>query len=200
VASGQTTASLTGTVLDNTGAVIPNPQVILTDENSYDRRELITNGSGFFNFAGIKSETYTVDITASGFQKLEPTGISVNPGDTRNFSALTLTVGSSNEQGDGTGRYRRDSSGRLRRALSFAHGQRYPAFDHSKPQHLRVAQDTCRTSFTNSSRNQRDGPPSAQLDRSTPSSLQALRSLSRYPAERNATSPLRPASSNRFFV
>jgi len=98
VASAQTTASLTGTVLDNTGAVIPNTQVILTDENSHDRRELTTNSSGFFNFAGIKPGTYTVDITASGFQKLEQTGISVNPGDTRNLSALTLTVGSSNEQ------------------------------------------------------------------------------------------------------
>jgi hypothetical protein len=98
VVSAQTTASLTGTVLDNTGAVIPNTQVVLTDENSHDRRELITNGSGFFNFAGIKPGTYTVDITASGFQKLEQTGISVNPGDTRNLSALTLTVGSSNEQ------------------------------------------------------------------------------------------------------
>ncbi len=50
----QTTASLAGSVLDNTSAVIPNAHVILTDENSHDHRELITNSAGFFNFAGIK--------------------------------------------------------------------------------------------------------------------------------------------------
>ena len=36
-------------------------------------------------------------------------------------------------------------------------------------------------------------------DRSTPSSLQAVRSLRRNCSETNATSPLRPASSSRFF-
>jgi hypothetical protein len=94
----QTTASLTGTVVDNTGAVIPNAAVILTDQNSRDRRELNTNGSGFFNFAGIKPGKYTLDVTAPGFQKLEQTGISVNPGDTRDLSSLKLDVGASTEQ------------------------------------------------------------------------------------------------------
>ena len=93
----QTTASLTGTVSDGTGAVIPNAHIILTDENSQDRRALDTNSSGFFNFASIKPGTYTVDVTAPGFQKLAQRGISINPGDTRNLP-LTLNVGSSTEQ------------------------------------------------------------------------------------------------------
>ena len=39
-----------------------------------------------------------MDVTAPGFQKLEQTGISVNPGDTRDLSSLKLDVGASTEQ------------------------------------------------------------------------------------------------------
>lgn len=93
----QTTASLTGTVLDSTGAIVPNAHVVLTEESSKDRRELDTNSSGFFNFAGIKPGTYTLNATAQGFKQLEQKGLVVNPGDTRNLS-LSLTVGTSTEQ------------------------------------------------------------------------------------------------------
>jgi hypothetical protein len=94
---GQITASLTGTVVDSTGAIIPNAHVVLTEESSQDRRELGTNNSGFFNFAGIKPGIYTVDVTAPAFHQLEQKNIVLNPGDTRNLS-LTLTVGTSTEQ------------------------------------------------------------------------------------------------------
>lgn len=94
----QTTASLTGTVFDSSGAIIPNAHVTLTEESSQDRRELESNASGFFNFAGIKPGIYTVAVSATGFQKLVQKGIVVNPGDTRNLSTLTLSVGTSTEQ------------------------------------------------------------------------------------------------------
>src|ERR1700709_1520298 len=88
----QTTASITGTVFDSSGAIVPDAHVILTEQSSQDRRELNSNSSAFFNFAGIKPGTYTVNVSATGFQKLEEKGIVVNPGDTRNLSNLALTV------------------------------------------------------------------------------------------------------------
>jgi hypothetical protein len=94
----QTTASLTGTVLDSSGAIIPNAHITLTEESSLDNRELASNASGFFNFAGIKPGTYTVTVSATGFQTLVQKGLVVNPGDIRNLSALTLTVGTSTQQ------------------------------------------------------------------------------------------------------
>jgi len=65
----QTTASLTGTVVDNTGAVIPNAAVILTDQNSRDRRELNTNGSGFFQLCRHQTRKIHLGCNCTRFSK-----------------------------------------------------------------------------------------------------------------------------------
>jgi hypothetical protein len=93
----QTTASLSGNVEDSTGAVIPNAHVTLTNNASKDKRDIETNGSGYFTFAGIIPGTYTVDITANGFRGFRQADVAVNPGDVRSLTKLTLTTGSASE-------------------------------------------------------------------------------------------------------
>ncbi|ADV83204.1 carboxypeptidase regulatory-like domain-containing protein [Terriglobus saanensis] len=93
----QTTASLSGNVQDASGAIVPNAHVILTNVASKDKRELETNTSGYFTFAGIIPGTYVVDISAPGFRSLRQADVVVNPGDVRNLPNLALAVGTSNE-------------------------------------------------------------------------------------------------------
>jgi hypothetical protein len=68
------TASLSGTVTDPTGAVIPNATVLLRNDLSGDKRTIKTNGAGFFTFAGVSSGDFSIAITAPGFGRLTELG------------------------------------------------------------------------------------------------------------------------------
>ncbi len=93
----QTTASLSGTVQDSTGAVIADAHVTLTNIATNEVRTLDSNSSGYFSFAGILPGTYKVNITAKGFRGIEQSDIMVNPGDTRTLKSLVLEAGSATE-------------------------------------------------------------------------------------------------------
>ncbi len=96
-AFAQTTASLSGNVQDTTGAIIPNAHVILTNVASKEKRELESNSSGYFTFAGIVPGTYAIEISAPGFRSTRREDIMVNPGDTRALQSLVLAVGTANQ-------------------------------------------------------------------------------------------------------
>lgn len=68
------TASIQGTIQDSSGAVIPNASVILTNESTAVRRSVSSDGSGLYNFPNIDIGTYTVDVTATGFESYRRTG------------------------------------------------------------------------------------------------------------------------------
>lgn len=93
----QTTAQLSGTVQDSTGAVIPDAQVKLVNSANQDTRVATTNGAGLFAFPSLVPGTYSVQVTAKGFNSKQVTGIVLNAGDTREVPAIVLAVGSSVE-------------------------------------------------------------------------------------------------------
>ncbi len=88
-----TTATLSGTVLDASGAVIPNAAVELKSESSGDRRNSVSNGSGLFSFSAVPVGDYDVTIKAGGFQSFQQTGIHLDPGDQKTVRDLTLKAG-----------------------------------------------------------------------------------------------------------
>ena len=90
----QTTAQLTGTVTDPSGGVIPGAQVTLVDESTGVSRVVQTNGDGLYAFPALTPDSYTVKVSAKGFQMREITGIVLHAGDERNIPAIALTVGS----------------------------------------------------------------------------------------------------------
>jgi len=90
----QTTAQLTGTVQDPSGAIIPNAQMTLTNEATRASRTVETNGEGLYAFPSLIPGSYTLKAEAKGFQSRELTGIVLNAGDNRTVAALVLTVGS----------------------------------------------------------------------------------------------------------
>jgi hypothetical protein len=55
------TGSLSGIVTDSTGAVIPQANVVLTNEATNVTRETVSNNSGFFSFVAVQPATVPTD-------------------------------------------------------------------------------------------------------------------------------------------
>ncbi|MFT4112779.1 carboxypeptidase regulatory-like domain-containing protein [Silvibacterium sp.] len=84
--------NISGTVADASGAVIPHASVTLTDTQSKTQTHITSNGAGFFNFADIPPGTYTVTITASGFENFEATDIIMHFGESHTIPQIALPV------------------------------------------------------------------------------------------------------------
>jgi hypothetical protein len=92
-AHAQVTATLSGTIQDQSGGVIPNAKVTLTDDATKASRVVQTNGAGIYAFPSLVPGTYDIKATATGFQNTVVTGIVLNAGDVKTVPALALTVG-----------------------------------------------------------------------------------------------------------
>jgi len=90
--------SLSGTVVDPTGAVIPGAQIALKNEATQVAVTTVANGSGFFNIPSIEPGSYTVTITAQGFAGFEVTGVTFNQAENRTLPNITLKMGASTEK------------------------------------------------------------------------------------------------------
>ncbi|GGA65570.1 hypothetical protein GCM10011507_16450 [Edaphobacter acidisoli] len=88
--------TISGTVADTTGAVVPNASVVLVNTQSGDKRASVSNGSGFFNFAAVSPGTYKLTISASGFSTYVATDIIMHLGENHNLPSIALKVSSSN--------------------------------------------------------------------------------------------------------
>ena len=88
----QENATVTGTVSDSTGAVVPNATVNLTNPATGQTRSVTSNDVGAYRFANVGIGTYNLEVTATGFAKFEKTGIVVNVAQTVEANA-TLNVG-----------------------------------------------------------------------------------------------------------
>jgi len=92
-AHAQTTASISGTVQDPSGAVIPGALVTLTNEATNESHKIESNGAGLYAFPSLSPGKYSLKAAAKGFKARQVTGIVVNAGDALS-PVLTLTVGS----------------------------------------------------------------------------------------------------------
>ena len=62
------TSSISGTISDAQGDIVPGATVVLTSEQNV-RRTAMTNESGVYTFASIQPGTYTIEVEAAGFKK-----------------------------------------------------------------------------------------------------------------------------------
>jgi hypothetical protein len=76
-----TTAEILGTVLDNSGAVMANAKVTLTDVGTGEVRTMQTNTAGEYVFALLPIGSYTLTIESSGFSKFAESNVTVAAGD-----------------------------------------------------------------------------------------------------------------------
>jgi hypothetical protein len=68
--SGGTSGSISGTVLDPTGAVVPDATVEIHNAVSHFDRSTTTDNSGSFTFPNVPFNPYHMTVTAQGFSKL----------------------------------------------------------------------------------------------------------------------------------
>jgi hypothetical protein len=92
----QENAEITGTVTDSSGAVVPGANVTLTLPQTGATHTGTSNSSGLFDFPGLSIGTYTLSVSASGFQAYSKQGIVLNVGQTLREN-VTLTVGGSSQ-------------------------------------------------------------------------------------------------------
>ncbi len=94
----QLTGSLSGVVVDQTGARIPDAKIQLKNEASGDVRTTVGDNQGYFYLTALQPATYTLYISATGFSKLEAKGIVINLGDQRSIPSITLKVAANAEE------------------------------------------------------------------------------------------------------
>lgn len=73
----QFNASVTGTVTDTTGAVIPGARVTLTSDATHVTHSTVSSGQGFYQFSELPPGNYTVVVEASNFKKATYNNVAV---------------------------------------------------------------------------------------------------------------------------
>jgi hypothetical protein len=95
-AFAQANSEVTGTVTDQTGAVVGGANIVLSDPATGTTHTTVSSGSGLYDFAGLNPASYNLRITAKGFQNYVQTGIVVNVSATFTVN-VKLTIGSASE-------------------------------------------------------------------------------------------------------
>ena len=94
----QLTGTLTGTVHDQSGAVVPGANVVLTNSASGDVRKVPSDAGGRFVITAVQPATYSLNVTAKGFGPWEENDIVMNQGDNRDVPNINLAVGNVSSQ------------------------------------------------------------------------------------------------------
>jgi hypothetical protein len=89
----QLTGTLSATVTDSAGAVVPNAKVTMRNDASGDVRTTVSNGSGYFTVTAVQPGSYSVTIEAPGFKTWNQTGIVFSQGDSKTLPSVKLEVG-----------------------------------------------------------------------------------------------------------
>jgi hypothetical protein len=96
VAVADVGGSISGTVKDRTGAVIPKASVTATNIDTGVRQAILTNGAGVYSFPGLPVGHYNIDIMVAGFRPYQRAGITVDASSALLVDAV-LELGKSSE-------------------------------------------------------------------------------------------------------
>jgi len=88
------TGSITGTVVDPSGAAIPGASVQIINQATGDlTREATSDGSGSFRALNVPAATYKVKVTAAGMEELDRNGVVLDQDQTLGLGPISLTIG-----------------------------------------------------------------------------------------------------------
>ncbi|HUB53153.1 MAG TPA: carboxypeptidase regulatory-like domain-containing protein [Terracidiphilus sp.] len=96
MAAKTASATLSGTVTDTTGAVIPGATVTITESATNLSHTLTTDATGRFTAAGLQPGTYNLDAMARGFKNYRQTNVAVSAAN-ENVVNVTLDIGAAAE-------------------------------------------------------------------------------------------------------
>ena len=113
------TGRISGVVTDSSGAIVPNAQVIVTNEANELKRTATTSADGFYVITNLPVGRYTVTVEQQGFKKVSRTGYDLGA-DGRLTVDFKLETGSVSESVDivaATGETVNSTSGELSRVI-----------------------------------------------------------------------------------
>jgi hypothetical protein len=88
-----TSGSISGSVVDAQGQVVPGADIIITNEQNGEQRRMVTNEVGDYTFAGVAPGPYTVRAELAGFRPIERRNNVVLANSRLAVPALVLQVG-----------------------------------------------------------------------------------------------------------
>ncbi|PYR23355.1 MAG: hypothetical protein DMF98_18605, partial [Acidobacteria bacterium] len=91
--AGGGTGTLTGTVVDSTGAALPGATVSATAANTGSVRTVVSSEAGLFRFAALNPGRYAVRVELSGFRPLTVADVDLLSSEIRDLSNVTLQLG-----------------------------------------------------------------------------------------------------------
>ena len=96
-AIAQQNSEIVGTVTDQSGAAVPGAKLVLTQNETGFVYNGISNGTGGFTFPGLNVGTYSLKVTAKGFQSATTNGLTLNVSQTLGAD-VKLTIGSESQE------------------------------------------------------------------------------------------------------
>src|SRR5580704_13290059 len=99
VAYGQSAVdgAIGGTVQDSSGLPIPNAKVVIRSNTTNAQQKIVSDDAGFFRALHLQPSTYTVSITAAGFESFKSPEVIVQVGLLTDISPR-LPVGSESDR------------------------------------------------------------------------------------------------------
>lgn len=88
--------SISGTVTDPAGALVPGAQVVLLNQATGVKQHTVTSSAGLYTFISLNPGVYQVTVTHEGFSKVQQEKITVNVDQVTEVN-LTLRVGATTE-------------------------------------------------------------------------------------------------------
>ncbi len=96
-ARADTVGSISGTVSDQTGAVIPDTTVTALNLDTTGQQTTKTNGNGFYNFTALPVGRYEIEILREGFEPYKRTGLVIDI-NSQLRADITLSMGAQSEE------------------------------------------------------------------------------------------------------
>src|SRR5262249_41086519 len=96
-AQGSTTSTISGIVVDNSGAVVPGATAEAKHTETGIVTTTVSNAEGLFSFPGLKTGTYTVTVSLQGFKTFVASNVVLTSGSGASVRAV-LDVGGVSEQ------------------------------------------------------------------------------------------------------
>src|SRR5947209_6782173 len=101
-AQSTTEGAIGGTVFDSSGAVVPNAQIVVRNNETNAERTVAANSTGDFRVTNLASGAYTVTVSQKGFASFKSQNVTVSVGSVTEITPH-LTVGGGQEIVEVTG-------------------------------------------------------------------------------------------------
>src|SRR5258707_260741 len=75
------TGEIVGTVMDSTGAVVPNARIVITNTGTQEKRQTKSGGAGEYTFSLLQPGMYTLVCDAATFKTYKLSPFSIGAGD-----------------------------------------------------------------------------------------------------------------------